>query len=237
MFLRPLHRDRKIAALLRLWDSPYSSVEARTCRRLFHDMSEMEEFFQLAFPQAGSVADSSAKGYIAEGEADEVDVIRTLELLDKLDAPKDFVHPMAYLADMQNRGLRTDRSYQLFRSGGDEQVGMDFLRAFKNVHPATLRHTLRHTFWQNVAAAQWVVEAARLGVPDGYLQDLAVGPLVHGHGYNPWTPQQIADMYAEGMTVAYLERFWKLPAVLAEMWEHRIPLDYAIALDESTRTD
>lgn len=238
MFPRRLHPDREVAALLRSWSLAYPSLAGQACRELFSDMGELQAFFDAAFPKADRLTQSDEQGHVHtdDGFVD-IDVLCALRLLKTLEVERDQLEPAAYLVAQQHMKMQGDGSAQLIQSHSDLTAARLILQTFVSVPAQTLIQRLRYMDWRMVGASRWVIECDRLGVPDGYLQDLVVRPLLHGKGENPWTAEQVAHLYADGLPLEYLVQFWRRPRTLAEMWEYRIPLDYAIALDESTRTD
>lgn len=238
MFPRRLHPDREVAALLHRWSMVYSSLVGQACRELFSDMGELQAFFDAAFPKAGRLTQSDGRGYVHtdDGFVD-IDALSALRLLKTLEVERDQLQPAAYLVAQQHLNAQRDGSTQLIQTHFDLTSAKKILQTFKSVPAQTLIRRLRYMDWHMVDASRWAIECDRLGVPDGYIQDLVVRPLLHGKAENPWTAEQVAGLYSDGLPLEYLIQFWRRPRVLMEMWEHRLPLEYAIALDESTRTD
>lgn len=238
MPFRRLHPDREVAALLRRWNLVYPSFAGQACRELFSDMGELQAFFDAAFPKADRLTQSDELGHVHtdDGFVD-IDVLCALRLLKMLEVERSQLEPAAYLVAHQHFQMRESGSTQLIQSHSDLTAARLILQTFASVPTQTLVRRLRYMDWRMVDASRWVIECDRLGVPDGYLQDLVVRPLIHGKAEIPWTAEQIAHLYADGLPLEYLVQFWRRPRVLMEMWEYRLPLEYAIALDESTRTD
>lgn len=233
VFRRP-HPDREIAKLLRRWKMPYGSPEAQACREMFAGISEMHAFFNLAFPS--SVENEQSWYLSSTGLGLTPHARRTVALLAVLGARQEHRSGLAFFSWLQGRVASEEENSAEFLISylGGLTNARRYTEAFSGLEYRRLRLCLRFVDWGNGRGiALWAIECDRLGVPDDYLQALMEGPCNNGRAARPWTPQQIAALYAAGMPVEYLIHFWDRPRALAEMWGEGVPFEYALALDGS----
>lgn len=209
------------------WNVPKSDIGFAAARRLFRDWDEMQTFFQLAFP--GSIAIGGHR-YIVDtklfGNA-AIDGHLVLTTLAEASVERHELTPAAFLvADNDNCVVY---GVPLITCEQDTPRAREFLTAFADTPIEDLRTVFAREPWANTGVVRWVKDCLTLRVPAAYVETLISAP--SGRFYlEAWSPQAVADLYAQGAPAAYLAHFWEYPDKFDEAWSNGLSYEYATVL-------
>lgn len=233
MIYRPIHNDLRMAAILDVWNVSRDAPAARAARRLFDDATEMQLFFQDAFPKSSVLAESGSfygQGPNGHGVFDGILAMTSLDTMKakRVDLPA--AGYLLYAEDAHYMGLAATE----WSGPGIDMLHVDrakeFLRRFRGRSAYELRRAFARESWRDSRASDWVAGCFDAKLPLDFIEALAWTERFP-HYVESWSPELLAELREQGVSSAYILRFWDRPAVFDTLWKDRLPFEYALELD------
>lgn len=227
------HSDALLNDILGAWNAGRQSATARACRRMFRDKTDMDLFFELAWPgsrspgHAGSVHHQGVNGYAA------FDCVEAMSDMDDIRAtPADFQAAayIVYADDSYYIGLGREDASGNGILAEEIPKAKAFLKRFRGRTAEELKLAFGKESWRSDDMVEWVAGCFERGIPASYLDELARGEYARYY-LEEWSPELLSELYEEGTPAAYPASFWTRPAVFDRLRRDGIPHEYAMVLD------
>lgn len=235
MFGWLLHRDPGVRACLKAWEQGRTSGAAIAARRLFRNLAEMQDFFQMMLP--GSIPINTHRYIVDTAKFGpwSFDALKTLQALEYLKAEKWNLGAAAFLIHGWNCAAAQSLDVEaMFFGDRLREEARRFVRYFDGIPYSDLMKMLTPGTWLSLDIYTHRINLYRDGISAEYIGQMTGGRDGSDKSYAHWSAYTVKSLYAEGVPAEYIRAYWHAHKDFEHVWGlYGVPAGIAIACKEA----